>query len=284
MKVSHGRHGTVLVGIDDTPHTWLAADWAATEARLRGAALRVLHAVGPGTEEDEETGRRLREAAAGLLEHARARTTTSHPGLRVDTVLARDHPAEALLDASQDTDLVVVGTRGRGGFTGPLLGSVSLKVAAHADRPVAVVRGHTERAASGGIVVGCATNATSPPYGSPSPRRTCAGFPPGSCNAWTPLAAVGVVVPQVSQVDQEQRLHARLLNQAARPVAEFPQVHTDIELVLGSPSAALVAASERAGLWCCRAMCPAAGSGCGWGRWCTPSCTMRAAVALVPIG
>lgn len=196
MKVSHGRHGTVRVGADDTPHTWLAADRAATEARLRGAALCVLHAVGPGTEEDEEAGRRLREAAAGLLEHARARTATSHPGLLVDTFLAQDHPTEALLDASQDTDLVVVGTRGRGAFTGLLLGSVSLKAAAHTDRPAAVARGHTEWAASGGIVVGVRDERDEPAVRFALAEAELRRVPARLLHVWTPLAAAGVVVPQ----------------------------------------------------------------------------------------
>ncbi|MEV5437489.1 universal stress protein [Streptomyces sp. NPDC052682] len=247
MRLGHGRHGTVLVGVDDTPHTWSAADWAATEARLRGAVLRVLHAVGPRAEE-EETDRRLLDVAAGLLEDARARLTASHPGLRVDTVLARDHPAEALLDASRDTALVVVGTRGRGGFTGLLLGSVSLKVAAHADRPVVVARGHTERAASGGVVVGVRDERDEDAVRFALAEAELRQVPARLLHAWTPLAAVGVVVPQVSQVDHEQRLHARLLDRAARPLAEFPHVHAHTDLVLGSPSAALVAASEQAGL------------------------------------
>lgn len=76
------------------------------------------------------------------------------PRVPIDTALARDDPAEALLTAAKDTDLVVVGTRGRGGFAGLLLGSVSRKVAAHADLPVVVVRGETGRATGDGVVVG----------------------------------------------------------------------------------------------------------------------------------
>ncbi|WP_328504174.1 universal stress protein [Streptomyces sp. NBC_00457] len=113
--------GTVLVGVDDTPQAWLAADWAAREATLRGAALQVVHAV---TDADE----RVRGVAADLLEDARTRITTAHPGLRIDTVLGQGEPAEAVLTAGEDTDagLIVLGTRGRGGFAGLLLGSVSV--------------------------------------------------------------------------------------------------------------------------------------------------------------
>jgi nucleotide-binding universal stress UspA family protein len=244
--VTRGRYGTVLLGVDDTPHTWLAADWAATEAELRGAALRILHAVGPEAGHEEEA--RVLDAAARLLDDARARTTAAHPDLLVDTVLAHDHPAEGLLEAAEDTDLVVVGTRGRGGFTGLLLGSVSLKVAAHADRPVVVARGHTERAAGDGVVVGVRDardeQAVRFALAEADLRRASARL----LHAWTPLFNAGLMVPEVNRMDEEQRLHERLLDLAARPVAEYPQVHADSELVVGSAAAVLVAASEEAGL------------------------------------
>ncbi|GAB2848037.1 universal stress protein [Streptomyces deserti] len=245
--VTRGPFGTVLVGVDDTPHTWLAADWAATEAGLRGAALRILHAVGPGSG-DAETDERLRAAATGLLDDARARTTATHPGLRVDTILARDHAAEALLDAARDTDLVVVGTRGRGGFTGLLLGSVSLKVAAHADRPVVVARGHTERAAGDGIVVGVRDERDEQAVRFALAEAELRRARVRLVHAWTPFVRTGLMVPQVTVVDEERRLHARLLDRAARPIAEYPQVPADTELVAGSAAAALVATSAEAGL------------------------------------
>ncbi|MDO0931089.1 universal stress protein [Streptomyces sp. DG2A-72] len=113
--------GTVLVGVDDTPQAWLAADWATREAALRGAALQVVHAV---TDADE----RVRGAAADLLQDARTRITTAHPGLRIDTVLGHQEPAGAVLTAAEDTDagLIALGTRGRRGFAGLLLGFVSV--------------------------------------------------------------------------------------------------------------------------------------------------------------
>ncbi|MBC9727648.1 universal stress protein [Streptomyces sp. TRM68367] len=251
---SAGPAGTVLVGVDDTSHTWLAAEWAATEAELRGAPLRILHAVGPdtGAGADEpgaaETVERIAAAGTGVLDDARDRIAAAHPRLRVDTVLARDDPAEALLTAAEDTGLVVVGTRGRGGFAGLLLGSVSLKVAAHADRPVVVARGHTERAAEGHVVVGVRDErdeaAVRFALAEAGRRRTAVRL----VHAWAPVVRAGVMVPQASRLDEEQRLHARLLNEAARPVAEYPQVHADTELVVGPAAAALVDASARAGL------------------------------------
>ncbi|MFI9154977.1 universal stress protein [Streptomyces sp. NPDC053367] len=245
--------GAVLVGLDDTLHAWLAADWAAREAELRGAVLRIVHAVPvvpaeAATEGRGETGARVLDAAAGVLDDARARTAAAHPGLPTDAVLGHGPPAEVILDASRDAGLIVVGTRGRGGFTGLLLGSVSLKTAAHADRPVVVVRGHTERAAHGDVVVGVRDerdeDAVRFGLAEAALRRTAVRL----VHAWAPLTRAGMMVPQVSQFDAEQRLHRRLLEHAARPAAEYPQVHTETVLAVGTAAGALVEASEGAAL------------------------------------
>jgi hypothetical protein len=64
------------------------------------------------------------------------------PGIDVRTKLVHGHPAQALIDSSAGAELVVVGSRGRGGFAGMLLGSVSQAVLQHAACPVAVIRPH----------------------------------------------------------------------------------------------------------------------------------------------
>ncbi|KUL24779.1 universal stress protein [Streptomyces regalis] len=250
----HGRTGTVLVGLDDTPHSWLAADWAAAEAQLRGGMLRVVHAVHGITEAElelvsQDADQLVLDAAAGVLDDARARLVSAHPGLRVETALARDHPAEALLTAAENADMIVVGTRGRGGFAGLLLGSVSLKVAAHATCPVVVVRGHTERkAADGGIVVGVRDEGDEASVRFALAEADLLESPVRLIHSWTPLMHAGLMVPQVSELEQERQVHERVLNHAARPVAEYPHVHADTELVVGSPAAVLVEASAGAGL------------------------------------
>ncbi|MBD0422749.1 universal stress protein [Streptomyces sp. TRM S81-3] len=254
MVKHDGRTGTVLVGVDDTSHGWLAADWAAAEAELRGSTLRVVHAVHgiTGAEVElvsEGADRQVLDAAATVLDDARTRIAAGHPGLHVETVLARDHPAEALLSAAEDADLLVVGTRGRGGFAGLLLGSVSLKLAAHATCPVVVVRGHAEKkAADGGIVVGVRDEHDENAVRFALAEAELLQAPVRLIHAWTPLVDAGRMIPQVSQVDEERKAHARVLNQAARPVAEYPQVHVDMELVVGAPAALLVEASAGAGL------------------------------------
>ncbi|WP_328875542.1 universal stress protein [Streptomyces sp. NBC_00287] len=240
----------VLVGIDDTSYSWLAADWAAEEAELRGCALKVVHAVGRGVDGEGPTERVL-EAAAGVLDDARARLGDARPGVPIETELVRDDPAEALLNASGGAGMVVVGTRGRGGFAGLLLGSVSRKVAAHADRPVVVVRGDTGKA--DGIVVGVRDyrDEEAVRFALAEAELRAGGPPSGGVrlvHAWTPLVHAGLAVPQVTNLDEERQAHAQLLNHAARPVAEYPKVQVDTELIADSPAAALVDASTRAGL------------------------------------
>ncbi|WP_257003634.1 universal stress protein [Streptomyces sp. SA15] len=248
-----GGSGRVLVGLDDTANSWLAADWAAGEAELRGGMLRVVHAVHGITEAELElvsqgADQQVLDAAAGVLDDARARLASAHPGLRIETVLARDHPAEALLTAAEDADMLVVGTRGRGGFAGLLLGSVSLKVAAHAACPVVVARGNTERKAADGIVVGVRDERDEEAVRFALAEADLLRAPVRVVHAWTPLTHAGLMVPQVEDVDAERQVHARVLNHAARPVAEYPQVHVDTELAVGSPAAVLVEASAGAGL------------------------------------
>lgn len=246
------RTGTVLVGLDDTAHSWLAADWAAAEAELHGSTLRVVHAVHGITGAEQDADQLILDAAAGVLDDARARLATAHPGLRIDTVLAQDHPAEALLTSAENADMLVVGTRGRGGFAGLLLGSVSLKVAAHAACPVVVVRGHTKktenRAADGGIMVGVRDERDEEAVRFALAEADLLRATVRLIHAWTPLTHAGSMVPQVDAVDAERQVHARVLNHAARPIAEYPQVHVDTALVVGSPAAVLVEASAGAGL------------------------------------
>jgi nucleotide-binding universal stress UspA family protein len=82
----------------------------------------------------------LREEETAVLGEALAGWREKYPDVTVTPVVARDRAARALVGASHQASLVVVGSRGRGGFTGLLLGSVSQALLHHAGCPVAVVR------------------------------------------------------------------------------------------------------------------------------------------------
>lgn len=139
------RREPVVVGVDGSQAGEAAVAFAAEAAALRGVPLVAVRAwrdipVDPAVAslvgwDAVESGEReaLAERLAGLR--------TSHPDLVVHKVVVRDRPARALVDESRGAQLVVVGSRGRGGLRGLLLGSVSQQLLHHAHCPVAVVRG-----------------------------------------------------------------------------------------------------------------------------------------------
>ncbi|MET8121155.1 universal stress protein [Micromonospora sp. NPDC005291] len=134
----------VLVGVDGSESSRLAASYGADEAALRDVPLVLVHVGPPGggrpvPEEPEESQAVFQAEAVRLLADASAAVRAEHPDLVV-----REHPvraagtAEGLIEASGTASLLVVGTRGRAGFAGMLLGSVSQAAIQHARCPVLV--------------------------------------------------------------------------------------------------------------------------------------------------
>jgi hypothetical protein len=136
----------IVVGIDGSEAARDALRWAYEEARLAGAELVILHCwdypyseVADGTEDVRRTMERdatgqLRSASAALVEQA------TRDGIVVTPKLVEKTAAQALVDEAGGADLVVVGSRGRGGLSSLLLGSVSRAVVQHSPCPVAVIR------------------------------------------------------------------------------------------------------------------------------------------------
>ncbi|MGW4895875.1 universal stress protein [Kitasatospora sp. NPDC004240] len=148
----------IVTGFDGSPESEAAADWAAREARARGAAVRLVHvwpwlATGAVADAGTPCPDDLPPAAVEALAAAAERLRTAHPGLTVETGLIGDDPADGLLDgADRDrAELLVVGSRGLGGFAGLLVGSVGLAVAARSRVPVVLVRAPHEVTGEGGI-------------------------------------------------------------------------------------------------------------------------------------
>jgi nucleotide-binding universal stress UspA family protein len=170
--------GRIVVGVDASPGARTALTWAAAEARLRQAVLQVVHAYHsqelaapiyfpsqhalPGIPEGaagEPSQRELTESLrdrAGYGEAYRSRAEELLAALLSEleeavsgvdvqrTVVADRRPAAALVELSTDADLLVVGSRGRGGFTELLLGSVSHAAVLHSVCPVVVVPSHRD--------------------------------------------------------------------------------------------------------------------------------------------
>lgn len=133
----------IVVGIDGSPGAAAALRWAVAEARLRGAVLQVLHAwqlpvlaVAPFAAPTIDA-REYQAAAEQLVADSVA--DAGAEDLAPQQVAEGGGPAAVLLRHAVGASLVVVGTRGRGGFAGLLLGSVSQQVIGHAPCPVVVV-------------------------------------------------------------------------------------------------------------------------------------------------
>jgi nucleotide-binding universal stress UspA family protein len=139
--------GIVAVGVDDSDGSRRALEWAAEEARIRGARLRPVLAWSyleqPEGKFDAAYGE---DDALRNLDRFLEAAGVDLGELDVERRVICDLPARALLEAAKDADLLVVGSRGSGGFKGLLLGSVSQQVVQHAPCPVTVVP-HAERAA-----------------------------------------------------------------------------------------------------------------------------------------
>lgn len=162
---SRGRR-PVLVGVDGSVCAQGALSWAAAEASYRHCPLHIVHAISwPPTGNPLDmtvTGSMssdLLAAAEWVLGDAENQARRAAPGVGVTAELFVAGTASTLLSQAHDAELVVVGSRGVGGFRGLLVGSVSATLAAHAPCPVIVVRPHREGTAfraspRGQIVVG----------------------------------------------------------------------------------------------------------------------------------
>jgi nucleotide-binding universal stress UspA family protein len=148
----------VLVGVDGSPESGAALKYAVAEADRRGARLRVVSTYFPEysvhgrthaltasesaieVDLEKETRRMVEDALAG-----------DGPQPPVEIVVAAGPAAGVLIDRSADVDVLVLGHRGRGGFSSMLLGSVSMQCVLHARCPVIVVRprGEAESASTG---------------------------------------------------------------------------------------------------------------------------------------
>jgi nucleotide-binding universal stress UspA family protein len=141
----------VLVGVDFSPYGEAALAAAVDEAARRGTGLTVAHVwwnepletlADPGGDVVDRAGRAAGEQLAGAVAEVRR----THPGLAISERLIHSlNPEHSLIEASRDAGLVAVGSRGRGGFGGLLLGSVSQALVHHAHCPVLVVHPHSHR-------------------------------------------------------------------------------------------------------------------------------------------
>ncbi len=144
---AHGSRQRVVVGIDGSPQAALALAWAIGVVRYRGVDLEVVstwylpeYDWGEMPPVSPDPAIELAEQARSLVDQAAAEARAAAPGTEVYTTALEGSAASVLVELSKDAGLLVVGSRGRGGFKGLLLGSVSQQCASHAHCPVVVVR------------------------------------------------------------------------------------------------------------------------------------------------
>ncbi|MFE2422980.1 universal stress protein [Streptomyces hokutonensis] len=261
---------TVVAGLDGSPESRAAAEWAAREAKLRGLPLKVVHVWEPapdplaqapllGAETQQHWSQRIpREAGEGLR--------LRHPGLDVIEDQVTGTPSDALLDAAKDAELLVLGSRGLSGVGGFLVGSVGLSVVARAELPVVLVRAG-EQAADEHEKDPAGSPSTGTPYrpvvlglDADTPADTVIEFAFAEAArrdtglrvvyGWNlpPYYAYGLAM-DAGLNDELSREETTALTEALRP---WRQKHPDIEVALqprvGSAADHLVDASREASL------------------------------------
>lgn len=142
LAVSESRP-VVVVGVDGSVSSKDALGWAARQAGLLGGEVHAVTAWGPppsyGVAPDYSDVDFAAQAGK-MLDEVLAETLGATSSVPVMTSVVEGHPAEVLIEASRAAALLVVGSHGRGAFTGMLLGSVSQHCIQHADCPVVVIR------------------------------------------------------------------------------------------------------------------------------------------------
>jgi nucleotide-binding universal stress UspA family protein len=147
MSTSATKLG-ILVGVDGSPESKVAVDWAARDAAMRGAPLKLVYVLNPPVvmsfpevpmpvgylQWQDEEAQKILESARTAVEEA----TKEHP-VEVTSEIVSGPPVPTLVDLSKDAQLVVVGCRGRGALARGLLGSVSTGLVHHAHSPVAII-------------------------------------------------------------------------------------------------------------------------------------------------
>ena len=249
--------GRVVVGVDGSDTSLAAVKWAADEARRRGCGLTLVASIsppvsaagfGPAYPPALDLLGSLQTEAQSMLDEVSASVTD----VDVMTHVEVGSPSGVLIQASEHAALVVLGSRGRGGFKGLLLGSVGAQVASHTDCPTVVIRS-ASRSDAKQVVVGIdespAAQAAVAFAFEYADRHSCEIV---AVHAWDIPAYDLLVIPNapvpvpLSDVaDDEIRLAAEVL---AGFRTDFPGVRVQERLVRSSPVDALLNASTDAAL------------------------------------
>jgi nucleotide-binding universal stress UspA family protein len=249
----------VVVGYDGSSSSHDALRWATTEAVRTMAPLRIVEAFelvvysrpSPGHTVPLEA---LRTARGKGLSAVAEIIRLHHPQLHVDTVLAEGPAPEALLEQAEHARLVVLGSRGLGGWSGLLAGSVAVQVTTHAHCPVIVIPADLRPHAHEGptVVVGVdGSKASAAAIEFAFDQAEALHAQVIALHAWTTpfltyADGASMLGFDADKVTTEMRL--LVAESVAGPAAEHPDVSVTTELVSGSPAQALIRRSESADL------------------------------------
>ncbi|MER5635558.1 universal stress protein [Kitasatospora sp. NPDC002227] len=243
----------LLAGIDGSPASTAAARWAADEAVRRGLALRLVHAQTwrDDLHADPSQPTDVRALTTRMLSDAKEEVQGMHPGLEIRAeLIGGGEPAEVLAEAAAKAELLVLGSRGIGGFEGLAVGSVGLAVAGRCEVPVVLVR--ADEPTGDEVVVGIDTRAPAADvidfaFREAARRRAVLR----AVHGWTPPPAWGYAgwVPPLAEERQFRALEDELLSDTLAVSREkYPEVVVVEDNRVGSGSSALVDAGADAAL------------------------------------
>jgi nucleotide-binding universal stress UspA family protein len=237
-------NGAVMVGVDGSPGSMPALEFAAGEAALREVPLRIIYVLEPVAGRHRVSPRQALARAYQAAEH-------HHPALEITTDALPGSPAAVLIGESARACLTVVGHRGSGGYLGLVAGAVCTEVATAGHGPVLVTRGTTALHAGGPVVVG--VDIDDPATPAIDFAFTEAGLRDVALRAVyaaTPARVSRLFEPDRYDPGEIQQQAARLLAEALAGWAErHPDVKLDMLVQQGPDApAAMLQASSSAGL------------------------------------
>lgn len=231
--------GPIVVGIDGSENAVTAARWAAVEAGRRAAALLLVIVNDDPAREDH---------AQHAVDDAAEKCRALQPDLAVEAEVARARPVEELVRRSANAQLVVLGKRGRGGFTDALLGGVSSAVVTHAACPVIVVP-ESVSVNEGPVVAGVDgsdSSAVALRFAFEEADRSGADLM--AVEVWHEEGLLAVPLPPIDRKRVEREIERGLAERASPVRAQFPNVRVQQVVQRGHPVAALIDVSREAQL------------------------------------
>ncbi|MFF2204835.1 universal stress protein [Streptomyces sp. NPDC058145] len=246
---------SVVVGIDGSRESRVAAEWAAGEAALRDLPLRLVHAAPAPVRAypDEPVALSWQRTGEELLQRAKTGLADRYPRVAMSGVQVADEASTGLLSASETAELLVVGARGEGGFDGLAVGSTALAAASTASCAVAIVTGNPAAAAHDAEVsVGVdVRHAAEPPLAFAFGAARLHGARLRAVHAWAlsghaSWTAAGV--PEEDRATWEDEEVQQLSDVLRSRQARCPGVPVLPDVVLLHPAYALVRTSQRADL------------------------------------